>query len=92
MKTTIQQTSPSSNEKHISLLREQLAAAKANANAELTMKRHLEETLEMMRKSKTSLSSRIEIQRYLSLCCNRLGAANAHEDNLTQRLVDALNR
>jgi len=91
MKNAIQQSTLTSNEQLITSLREQLRAAKENSNAELFMKRHLEDSIAMMRMCGAPLSSRLELQRMLSLCCHRLGVSKGQEDILTARLVTALN-
>jgi hypothetical protein len=92
MKTNVQQPTTSTTEQHLNQLREQLRAQKDLVNAELTMKRHLEDSLAMMRMGGAPLSARLELERHLSLCCHRLGVAKGNEDILTARFVTALNR
>ena len=88
----LEQIAGETTTQYVERLRSATRSLKETENAEMMMKRYLEDSLIMMRTTGAPLAARLDIQRNLTMCCHRLGVARGHQDILTARIVTALNR
>ncbi|MDP1918888.1 MAG: hypothetical protein Q8L14_21745 [Myxococcales bacterium] len=88
----LQQRKHESNEVHLERLKGILRERRAQAQAELELKRHLEDSIRVMTASGASAAARNELHRELGRVCLRLGTARGQVDIAESYLVLALNR
>lgn len=88
----LQRRQSESNEAHIERLRSVLRSRRAEAQAELEAKHHLEDTISAMSASGAPKMSLSELHRLRTQVCRRLGEARGQVELAEAHLVIALNR